>query len=925
MREVGRSASAGTVRDISSSGHFDDVVDALTLAISKDAELSAFYSNHPVCLGVNVPLNRGEGFDTPPHFAYWNLEQLVYSSMWDQQSYLSFLGNCGAVFDYSRANLPLLAKIGVAGVFLPVPPLPPRNFFSPTLADRYFDVVFVGARSPRRALVLETLRRYGLRVAELSGLFGEERNRVLQNAKILLNIRYQDGGLLETTRLELGLACGCRIISESPIDLAAIADGIFGCYVDFADYIELPRTVLSVLNEIKRLQHREAPSLMFRYEEKQAQLRQALIDYKNLASHSNRGLSQSASREVDSLDVGFCIDSLLPDIVEAIFRIAGGGGLIDICFEAVIGSDNSELGIAALRRKLVDTASLLVHGNAWLMWRFWLLLSYEAYQTGQFEVEDRLVGLAVADYVSGPVSKAQIAYLANLAPRSRYLFALIGVLLEGMDSTEVCHFGTVRDLVRQVLAQVEKSHSLMLALSQEFSTRCGLHFRLFRHEVAWNVGRSFEAIRIAEEIWWTVAREGSNVGGLADALREFLLRERRFGTDTIAVDMITRFGFAVDAYPMDLAVFQGGERDQNFYGVGALSALMERIYKRIGTPVLGIVGSISEGNRTYLERGRRGRRPVTDPHAGDYAVKITASSEPLEEHPGADFLQGLRALGVEVTSCRQPELAGVELDRLITILATFNEADCVRSVVEDLWRKGSEVVVIDNWSDDGTHEILQALREVGPLRLVRYPEDAPTRVYDWRGILGLKERLALEYQGAWIAHQDTDEIRHSLTDRADLRMMATTIRKMGFNAIEFSVLNFRYIDEGFVEQDNMEEYFCFFEIARTSDLKFQRKMWYQGPEKVDLVSQGGHLVQFRGVKQFPIKAILRHYPLRSTLQAAKKVFADRKSRFSEAERKMGWHSHYDAILSENQIQPFDHRKLLHVRDLQQKMVRLSLA
>ncbi len=86
----------------------------------------------------------------------------------------------------------------------------------------------------------------------------------------------------------------------------------------------------------------------------------------------------------------------------------------------------------------------------------------------------------------------------------------------------------------------------------------------------------------------------------------------------------------------------------------------------------------------------------------------------------------------------------------------------------------------------------RVLQKVGPLRLVRYPEDSPGQLYDWRGILGFKERLALEYQGAWIAHQDADEIRHSLTDKTDLRIMATTVRQMGFNAIDFSVvLNFR--------------------------------------------------------------------------------------------------------------------------------------
>ncbi len=368
-----------------------------------------------------------------------------------------------------------------------------------------------------------------------------------------------------------------------------------------------------MLNEIRHLQSLATPSLMVRYEAKQGQVRKALADYKKLSSESNRGSSRPASRDVNESDLAFCVDSLLPDLVERIFRGLGGGRLIGICFEAVIDADNTDVGIAELRRRLVDAVSMLIRGNDRLLWRIWLLLSFEAHQSGRSDVESSMVGLAVADYVNGPVSKAQITYLANLAPRSRYLFALIAILLEGMDGTKVCHFSVVRDLVQEIAGQVERSHNLLRALSQEFRTRGGPHFKLFRHEVAWVVGRSFEAIRMAEEIWSSFASDGSNVGNLADTLREFLLRERRFGTDAIAADIIMRFNFAVETCPVDVAVFEGGEQDQGLYGVGALAATMERLYKRTGTPVLGIVGGNSNGNRTYLERGRRGQRIAIHP------------------------------------------------------------------------------------------------------------------------------------------------------------------------------------------------------------------------------------------------------------------------------------------------------------------------
>ena len=41
--------------------------------------------------------------------------------------------------------------------------------------------------------------------------------------------------------------------------------------------------------------------------------------------------------------------------------------------------------------------------------------------------------------------------------------------------------------------------------------------------------------------------------------------------------------------------------------------------------------------------------------------------------------------------------------------------------------------------------------------------------------------------------------------------------------------------------------------------------------------------------------LLKHYPLRNPGQARRKVFGERRPRYSPEEREFGWHTHYDEI------------------------------
>ena len=72
------------------------------------------------------------------------------------------------------------------------------------------------------------------------------------------------------------------------------------------------------------------------------------------------------------------------------------------------------------------------------------------------------------------------------------------------------------------------------------------------------------------------------------------------------------------------------------------------------------------------------------------------------------------------------------------------------------------------------------------------------------------------------------------------------------------------------------------------------KCWKKSDD-VNLVSSGGHDVQVAGRRVFPLRFILRHYRIRGQAHGTRKVFDERRSRFSAEERERGWHVQYSAF------------------------------
>lgn len=234
--------------------------------------------------------------------------------------------------------------------------------------------------------------------------------------------------------------------------------------------------------------------------------------------------------------------------------------------------------------------------------------------------------------------------------------------------------------------------------------------------------------------------------------------------------------------------------------------------------------------------------------------------------------------------------------RPLVLTSTFNDGDIALEIVQKLLEDGMDVIVHDNWSDDGTFEQLAALASTrGDLSVVRFPEGGPSKYFELTALLRLKEEIAATYPGRWIIHHDSDEIRCSPWPDLSLRQGLYLVDLMGFTAVDFTVCGFRPIDDRFAPGRVLERHIHHFQFSVGPADFIQTKAWRQSSKAVGLVHTGGHDAYFSERRIFPYKFLLKHYPLRSPSQARRKIFIERRPRFAPEEREAGWHHHYDAF------------------------------
>lgn len=84
--------------------------------------------------------------------------------------------------------------------------------------DRPIDVLFYGSLNARRNDVLDQLRQKGLKVVARFGSYGEERDALLAQSKVILNLHYhRPEAIFEQVRCQYPLSNGIAVVSETGI------------------------------------------------------------------------------------------------------------------------------------------------------------------------------------------------------------------------------------------------------------------------------------------------------------------------------------------------------------------------------------------------------------------------------------------------------------------------------------------------------------------------------------------------------------------------------------------------------------------------------------------------------------------------------------------------------------------------------------
>jgi len=241
--------------------------------------------------------------------------------------------------------------------------------------------------------------------------------------------------------------------------------------------------------------------------------------------------------------------------------------------------------------------------------------------------------------------------------------------------------------------------------------------------------------------------------------------------------------------------------------------------------------------------------------------------------------------------------------KIQAFMPVFNESAILPHTLRHLHEQGCAVHVIDGWSTDGSYEIA-AQREAfedrincaRPVTVERFPAAGPDLIQNCTAILKRIEDLAAESDADWILYTDADEWRRApeSTPGTTLAQAVELVDTYDYSAIDFRVFQFYpTIDTvSWTEWKRVgpETYFRYYDESDCISRIPNRKLW-KNVGRVQLAG-GGHEVTFPGMRIYPHRFTMKHYPFRTPEQARRKI-ETRLSRRRMEEHAKGWGVHYD--------------------------------
>lgn len=181
----------------------------------------------------------------PGLYVSFQMEQSV-SSRWFTDEYIRILRNSFAIFDYSVTNIAKLEELGLyAKQIYHMPVSYFDDYEKSGITDSYdCDVLFYGdIQNERRRCFIEALGHV-CNVKVHNDLFGDALHAEMARARLVVNIHYYQGALLESTRLWECVSLGHLVVSERAADMEQHPE--LQQLVDFVDVDDLPAMVKRV-------------------------------------------------------------------------------------------------------------------------------------------------------------------------------------------------------------------------------------------------------------------------------------------------------------------------------------------------------------------------------------------------------------------------------------------------------------------------------------------------------------------------------------------------------------------------------------------------------------------------------------------------------------------------------------------------------
>jgi hypothetical protein len=235
--------------------------------------------------------------------------------------------------------------------------------------------------------------------------------------------------------------------------------------------------------------------------------------------------------------------------------------------------------------------------------------------------------------------------------------------------------------------------------------------------------------------------------------------------------------------------------------------------------------------------------------------------------------------------------------KIVVFVPAFNEEDIIVATLRYLIDQGIHVHVIENWSTDATYDLISSFPGGGLLTIERFPKDGPAVHHDWKKMLARIEEITKEMEADWFLLQGADEIHASAWKDLNLKEGIQRVDSEGFNCIDHAVMTFHPVDNGFVAGTDYERYFKHFEFIDRPGHFLVINGWKNFGQAISLADSAGHEIRFEGRRVYPHKFLLKHYPVRSQAHGEKKIFEERKPRWSPENKAHGWHTHYDSVHS----------------------------